>query len=241
MTASIRLPARLSLLGGFRLTVGGSAVGLPIHAQRVLAFLALGQPNRPAARRAALAERLWADASVERSQASLRTALWRIRQAGEHLVVASRETIQLGDAVAVDVRESMGQAARLLADDRDLRAGDTDVSRLSGELLPGWEEDWLQLERERIRQVHIHALEALAHRLRRLGRHLEAIEAAYAAIAEEPLRESAHAALIDAYLTEGNRAQAQSHLDRFADLLWAELGIKPAIDLRVRELTARSR
>ena len=203
--------------------------------------MSLGQPGRPAHSRTTAAERLWADVSVERSQARLRTALWRIRQAGEHLVLASRETIQLGADVAVDVRESMAQAGRLLAGDQELRPRDAEVTRLTGELLPGWEDDWLCLERERMRQVQIHGLEALAHRLRKLGRYLEAIEAAYSAIAEEPLRESAHAALIDTYLAEGNVAQAHCRLDRYADLLWSEMGIRPAIDLMTRSPAARSR
>jgi DNA-binding SARP family transcriptional activator len=122
----------------------------------------------------------------------------------------------------------------LLADDPDLQPLDADVSTLRGELLPGWDEDWLLLERERIRQVQIHALEALSHRLCRLGQHVEAIEAAYTAIASEPLRESAHAALIDIFLAEENVAQARYHLEQYAALLWTELGIRPSAALTDR-------
>jgi DNA-binding SARP family transcriptional activator len=49
-----------------------------------------------------------------------------------------------------------------------------------------------------------------------------------------PLRESAHAALIDVYLAEGNRAQARHHLHRYAALLWSELGIRPSAKLTYR-------
>jgi Bacterial transcriptional activator domain len=76
------------------------------------------------------------------------------------------------------------------------------------------------------------------HRLRRLGRHWEAIEAAFAAIAEEPLRESAHAALIDTFLAERNVAQARHQLDRYAALLWSELAIKPSVELTNRVAAA---
>jgi DNA-binding SARP family transcriptional activator len=232
-------PTRLCLLGGFNLVVQDAPVDLPIHAQRVLAYLSLVQPTPRGCLRASLADRLWGSAPGERAHASLRTALWRIRQADPQLVRASRETVRLDESVDVDVRRCVAQAGRLLTDDdEDLEPRDTDLSALRGDLLPGWDEDWLLLERERIRQVQIHALEALAHRLRRRGRHLEAIEAAFAAIAEEPLRESAHAALIDIFLAERNVAQARSQLDRYAALLWSELAIKPSVELTNRVAAA---
>ena len=235
MTSQTRQPARrsskLDLLGGFSLVVNGSSVALPIHAQRVLAYLSLVRPVQSPHLRVGLAERLWYEVTTERSQASLRTALWRIRQADPSLVQASRETLRLADAVDVDVRRGIGQAARLLGVEVELRPQDTELGALLGDLLPGWDEDWLLLERERIRQVQVHALEALAYRLRRLGRYAEAIEAAYAAISHEPLRESAHIALIDVFLDEGNAAQAHHQLARYAAMLWSELGIEPSAGL----------
>jgi len=225
---------RLSLLGGFCLVVDGEPVALPIHAQRVLAYLSVVQPSLPAHLRAGVAEQLWDETSAERSHASLRTALWRIRQAHPSLVHASRETLRMNDTVEVDVRRGMAQARRLLAPQGELQPADASLHALQGDLLPGWDEDWLLLERERVRQVQVHALEALANRLRRLGRHAESAEAAYAAISHEPLRESAHAALIDVFLDEGNPAQALSQLKRYAQLLWSELGIRPSPELTGR-------
>lgn len=233
----VRTPPRLSLIGGFSLTVNGSPVTLRTHAQRVLAYLAL-QPAGQAQPRADLADRLWGEVPAERSQASLRTALWRIRQADSRLVRATREAVRLHEAVEVDVRRCVAQASRLIAGDEDLEPHDMDLSAFRGDLLPGWDEDWLLLERERVRQVQIRALEALAHRLRRLGRHVEAIDAAFAAIAEEPLRESAHAALIDVYLAERDVAQARHQLERYAALLWSELAIKPSDELTNRVAAA---
>jgi len=236
-TAHCPTPPSLGLLGGFRLVVDGSDIGLPVHAQRVLAYLAVQSSGpQPGHRRADLAARLWGDVSEERSHASLRTALWRIRRADPRLVRASRATVRLDEQVEVDLHRCVAQATRL-ADgdgDGDLRPQDAMVQTLRGELLPAWEEDWLLLERERIRQIQIHALEALARRLCACGRRLEAIEAAYAAIAAEPLRESAHAALIEVFLAEGNAAQARRQLARYSALLWDELGLRPSAALTAR-------
>jgi DNA-binding SARP family transcriptional activator len=230
-----RRSSTLELLGGFNLAVDGSSVALPIHAQRVLAYLSV-VPVQAMHLRVGLAEQLWSGVTNERSHASLRTALWRIRQAEPTLVQASRVDLRLDDAVDVDVHRSLAQAARLLGAPAELRPQDAELGALLGDLLPGWDEDWLLLERERIRQVQVHALEALAHRLRRLGRYSEAIEAAYAAISHEPLRESAHAALIEVYLDEGNVAQARTQLTRYAAMLRSELRMEPSAGLvdRVR-------
>jgi len=225
---SARHRPQLILLGGFKLIVHGSPVTVPIHAQRVLAYLSVVQPNQPVHPRASLAERLWSDVPANRSHASLRTALWRIRQADTHLVQASRETLRLSDTVDIDVRRGVAQAGRLITGPPDLQPQDVELDTLLGDLLPGWDEDWLLLERERLRQVQVHALETLTHRLRRLGRFAEAVEAAYAAIAHEPLRESAHAALIDVFLAEGNIAQARRQLTRYAGMLWTEMRVAPS-------------
>lgn len=171
---------------------------------------------------------------ADRSHASLRTALWRIRQAGDDVVRASRETVRLDDRVEVDVRRGEAQASRLLGAGGSPGPFDTDLGSLRGDLLPGWQEDWLLLERERVRQVQIHALEAIARHLCAVGRYAEATDAAYAAIAGEPLRESAHAALIDVLIAEGNVAQARDRFRRYADLLWAELAIRPSPGLAER-------
>lgn len=235
------LPLKLRLLGGFDLFVNGAPVTMQIHAQRVLAYLSLAQPAHVAHARTQVAERLWSEVSVQRSHASLRSALWCIRRADERLVHASRSTIRLDASVDVDVRRCVEQAGRLLTDASRLQPRDLEMDCLRGDLLPGWEEDWLLLERERIRLVQIQALEALARRLCLLGRHHAAIDAAFAAMSAEPLRESANAALIDIFLAEHNVALALRQFERYAALLWAELRIKPSAELARRVVAAQGR
>ncbi|WP_207232471.1 AfsR/SARP family transcriptional regulator [Micromonospora kangleipakensis] len=194
----------------------------------MLAFLSLDRIGRPDCARNVLAERLWSEVAAKRAHASLRTALWRIRQAHPELIRAARDRVRLDETVEVDVHRTQAQATRLLSDDPELRPADTQITPLVGDLLPGWDEDWLLLERERIRQLQVHALEALSRRLRKLGRYSQAIDVAFAVIAAEPLRESGHTALIDTYLAEGNVAQAHQQLDWYASLLWRELGLDPS-------------
>ena len=98
----------------------------------------------------------------ERCQASLRTALWRIRQADHTLVHSNRTTVDLDREVRVDLHDTLDQAHRLLSG--DARTVDIDVraESLRADLLPDWDEDWVLVEREQLRQLRLHALEALA-------------------------------------------------------------------------------
>jgi hypothetical protein len=54
------------------------------------------------------------------------------------------------------------------------------------ELLPGWHDEWVIFERERIRQRMLHALEELSRVLLNAGRYGEVVAAAMEAVAVEP-------------------------------------------------------
>lgn len=226
--------ARLCLLNGFSLFLAEDRVQLPMHAQRVLAFLALARQDGVKTSRDAVVGRLWADSTMEHAHGSLRTALWRIRSAHAGLVSAGRNELALGPDVSVDLQHCRDQAARLLSPEADLLGGDINCSPLTGDLLPAWDEDWLLVERERLRQLQLHALEALAVRLRKLHRYPEAIDAALRAKAIEPLRESVHAILIDVCFDEGNVAAAHSYLRQYRTLLHSELGLQPSPQILAR-------
>ena len=104
---------------------------------------------------------------------------------------------------------------------------------LRGELLPGWYDDWVLLERERIRQLRMHALEHVATRLTAAGRYGDALQVAYAAVGAEPLRESAHRTVVRVHLAEGNLVEALRAYEQFRILLRDDLGIQPS-ELMVR-------
>lgn len=215
---------RLALLGSFGLTVDGDAVTVPPNGQRVLAFLAL---HGPSLLRSYVAGSLWLDSSEERAAGSLRSALWRLNRPGHRLVDAQDERLRLADGVDVDVTSAVAQAHELLEPEGTELPTARQVL-LGGDLLPDWYDDWVAIERERFRQLRVHALEALSVRLTAAERFGEAVEAALAAVNYEPLRESAHRALIRVHLAEGNHAEALAHYRSFRKLLDDELGLEPS-------------
>jgi DNA-binding SARP family transcriptional activator len=103
---------------------------------------------------------------------------------------------------------------------------------LTAGLLPDWEDEWVLVERERLRQLHLHALEALAIRLLAAGRLAEAVHASAATLSAEPLRESAARLLVSAHLAADNTAEARRVYERYRTDLHAELGIEPSARLR---------
>jgi DNA-binding SARP family transcriptional activator len=128
----------------------------------------------------------------------------------------------------VDLHEISELARAVIEGEVDSSTLDFSQLSLQGDLLPDWYEDWIVVERERFRQLRLHALECLCDRLRKEGMFAEAVEAGLAAVASEPLRESSHRVLIAAYLAEGNRGEAIREYRAYRDLVRDELGVDPS-------------
>jgi DNA-binding SARP family transcriptional activator len=166
--------------------------------------------------------------------------LSRLTEVERTLVRVSLHEVALADYVIVDIRDARRLAHRLLGAEATL---DGDVSEraieaLSVELLPDWYDDWAVIEAEEWRQLRLHALDVLAEKLTASGRYADATSAALAAVRAEPLRETAHAILIQVFLAEGNRAEAFSAYERYRALLKDELGLEPTprIQALVRDI-----
>src|SRR5215207_2972089 len=121
-------------------------------------------------------------------------------------------------------------AGQLWFDSTGERAYPGDVAALtvSGDLLPDWYDEWIAVDRERLRQLRVHALEALCERWTAERRFGEALEAGLAAVQVEPLRESAHRALIGMHLAEGNVVEAVRQYETCKRLMARELGVRPS-------------
>lgn len=220
--APVRL--RLCLLGGFQLSDGGRRLNVPLGVGRLLAFLALH--DGPVSRSHA-AGTLWPDTPDERAHANLRSGLWRIRRAGWAIIDATGSDLRLAPSLRTDVHELIAAARRLLRSS-SCQEADLDLLHPSAELLPGWYEDWVLVERERLRQMRLHALEILCERLTARGRLGPAVEAGLAAVTEEPLRESARRVLVTAYIAEGNAGEGIRQYEDYRRLLSDELGLEPS-------------
>jgi DNA-binding SARP family transcriptional activator len=223
----------LHLLASFGVDVDGEDVPLPGSAQRLVAFVALHE--RPVLRPYA-AGTLWLDWPETRAAGNLRSALWRIQRHAPALVSADSHMLRLGRCVRVDLREAETLARAELAGDSRPHQSRDEPEALALDLLPDWYDDWVLLERERFRQLRLRALESRCDRLTAAGRLDEALEAGLLAVSGEPLRESAHRALVRLHLEEGNAAEALRQFRLCRRLLHEQLGLEPSP--RMLELVA---
>ncbi|MDQ0824573.1 DNA-binding SARP family transcriptional activator [Arthrobacter sp. B2I5] len=222
----------LRLLGDFRLRHGESTVELAPRAEHLLAFLAL----RNTVTRTAVSAQLWPDLDEAQARGCLRSTLWRLpRPDDRSLVAAVGDRLYLASSMRVDVTLLRDRLDRWLPG----QAPPVQSGSLSWELLPGWYDDWLVIDRERQHQVRLHALERMSAWYVSAERFDDAIEAALQAIAGDPLRESAHRCLIRVHLAEGNVSEARRQVDRYRALL-VEAGIPTQLSSRMYELMLAS-
>jgi DNA-binding SARP family transcriptional activator len=221
---------RVALLGGFRLLAGDEVLPVAGGAERLLAFVAL---HPQAVGRLLVAGTLWPEVSEGRAYASLRSALARMDRPSRKVLHVTALSLELARGVAVDLRDAQALAHRLLGPDPPAEADHSAaaITSLSLELLPVWYEDWVVREAEDWRQLRLHALEALVDGLIAARRFGDATAAAGAAVRADPLRESAHGALIRVHLAEGNQSEALRTFGRFSRLLQADLGLVPTPQL----------
>jgi len=225
---------RLRLLGCFELSRGSAVAKLPVLAQRLAVLLAVRGESMDRSRAAGI---LWPEVDTPHALANLRTALWRLRSTTFELVEPIGQALRLSSEVSVDLRECEQLARRVLRGDLSRDEALTASAALSWDVLPDWDDEWLVFDRERFRELRLHALERLCDRLTEWGDHAEAVECGLLAIEAEPLRESAHRALMRAHISEGNHAQAMRHLRLLERQLWQELEVEPSqetIDLATR-------
>ncbi len=219
---------RLRLLAGFTFESAGQPVIMPLGQQRLLAFLALRGPSH----RSLVAGTLWPEAPEEHSLASLRTSVWRLNRLVPELLEIRGSALALTETTTVDSNEQELLAIRLLHEHADpAREAAALRSLWPSGLLPGWYDDWVVVERERLSQLRLHALERTAGLLLAEGDLALALQVALEVVHTAPLRETANAALISVYLAEGNISDAIRQYDAYCMLLERELGLQPSARL----------
>lgn len=211
---------RVDLMGGFRLQVDDREIPVPPGAQRVIAYVAL--QDRPV-RRGRLAGSIWLDKTDERAGANLRSVLWRLRRQGADVMELGEGAARLQPGVLVDVHEATAWAWRVIEGQE--RPGDLEHKPPLGQLLADWYDDWVLMERERLHQLSLHALEAVCRSLLDAGRVVRAIDVALAVVSAEPLRESAHRLLVDAHVREGNLSEALRARRAYVAIMRDQLGL----------------
>jgi len=217
----------IELLQQFRVTTGGLPLALGRSGERLVACLAL--EDRSLAREY-IAGVLWPDVSQSRAAANLRQALCLARHRAPGLMCSDGHRLSLAAGVSVDVHAQRRLVEAITSGERTAAAA-AELRLLRGDLLPDWDEPWLEASREELRQLRLISLEAVAAAYLGESRPASALAVALRAAYDEPLRESAHRLVVQAHLDQGNRAAATRHYLRYRSQLWAELQLHPGAGL----------
>lgn len=218
------------LLGRFEVRTDGALVDIPSRpVQSLLAYLILNA--RKSYRRENLAWVLWPDSSERNARNNLRQALWRLRKAmGETYFVADKISIRFNAAadyrLDVDTLQSGGGDNPTL---EDLIAS---VSVYEDRLLPGFYDEWILLEQERLQSLYEDRMQRLSRGLVAQARWREAIQWADHWIAHGAMSEQPYRTLMKAHAGLGDHAGMTLALRRCTDTLRKELGIDPSRETR---------
>ena len=227
----------IRLCGPVMVGVGGRRLdgGLPGRQGRLLfAYLTLNR-NRGCPRDE-LIDVLWPEGPPAAADSALSALLSKLRRALGDGVLTGRGELRLHlDEVRVDIEAS---AAAILEAEAAMEAGDHALAAerarnaLSTDLqtfLPDADGGWAAEQRRELETIRLRALETLAEAgLRQGGRELGAAEqAARAAIAAAPFRESSHRLLMEVHEAAGNPAEALRAFEELRSLLREELGTTP--------------
>ncbi len=211
--------------------IGGSPPARPPSArqQQILAYLLL-HGRRGAVPRQKVSGSLWPESSDEQALTNLRRELHHLRENWprlDALVDAGSRTLawREDDGATVDVLAFEDAAERGLKGDAAALRDAADLYR--GDLLPDSTGEWIDADRERLRQRAkqvLAQLVALLEKERALG---DAIERAQQLLRLDPLDEEAWCSLMRSHARRGERATALHLYQKCAAVLKRELGVQP--------------
>ncbi|MBZ9882826.1 alpha/beta fold hydrolase [Mesorhizobium sp. CA10] len=227
----------LYLLGGFDLAgTGAAAPTLSRKARAMMAYLALqaGQAQS----REKLAALLWSVNGETQARMSLRQAVSAIRKAMREC--GSGRFLTDGASVGLYLDEIDFDVARFetLATGFSPERLEQALAVYRGDLLDGLGvkeepfEDWLRIERERLRTIAIAALDRLVAHYSASNDLSSCARTAARLLAMEPLREDIHRALMRAYAAQGRINLALKQYELCREALERDLGLQPELETR---------
>lgn len=222
---------QVRLLGQFKVEVDRVPIEIPSRpAQSLLAYLILNIGT--AQRRERLAGLFWPDSAEANARSNLRHALWRIRKAlgtdpqtGHDFIISDDLTIAFNpqtdyrlDVTGIEQIDEETSTEMLIEV----------ISLYQGELLPGFYEEWVVLERERLQAGFEYGMQLLLDRLVREQRWPEVLAWGESWIALGQTPEPAYRALMTAHNELGDHSSMVAVYQRCGETLQQELGVEPS-------------
>ncbi|HEX9595589.1 MAG TPA: BTAD domain-containing putative transcriptional regulator [Anaerolineales bacterium] len=227
---------KVRLLGQYDVRLDGQPVEIASRpAQALLAFLILNAGT--AERREKLAALFWPESDEANARSYLRHALWRLRKSLGENEGNDRDFFIAGDInIAFDASANYWLDATALEKKEDeswgIEAYLEAVSVYRGDLLPGFDAEWITLERERLHTIFQRKMQALMDLLEQAGKWSDVLEWGERWIALGRMPEPAFRALMRAYYAQGDLANVASVYQRCVNALRQDLDVEPSEQTR---------
>ena len=236
--ANLPSPIRIELLGAFRVVAGPQVIAR-FYTYKTGALLAyLAYHRHQTATRELLIDLFWQDSAPERGRNNLSFALSSLRSQLEPpgvvagtILIADRHTVRLNvDAVQTDVTEFERALSRVEREGDQAPIGllKEAVTLYRGELLPGYYEEWITAERERLTERYVQTLRRLVRHCLKQKELPLALDYARRAVAALPLREELHREVIQIFLGTGQPSAALEQYRNLEKILKDALGETPS-------------
>jgi DNA-binding SARP family transcriptional activator len=217
------------LLGTFEVTDKDCGIQISGRlAQSLFAYLILN--SGVLHRREKIAAMLWPDTPDIKARDNLRHALWRIRKAFPLTDYLAADDF----SIAFNTSANYWLDAAMLKTSGQCKCADDLISALSvyqGELLPGFYEEWVTLEREYLDSVFEHNMARLMAILQAEHRWLDILDWGERWLAFGGRPEPAYRALMLAHKAEGEMSKVADTYARCVRSL-AEIGLEPSEQTR---------
>ena len=231
-----RAALRIELFGGFRVLADSRPLADPVGArqQELIAFLVLHGRQGPVQRQR-VSGSLWPESTDVQALTNLRRELHHLQRSPKlySLIDVGTRTLAWRDAAssAVDVVGFETAAARGIEGDRTALR---EAARLyTGDLLPDCSGEWIDADRQRLRNRAQQVLSKLVGLLESERAFGEAIEHAQQLLRRDPLDEQAWCVLMRCHARRGERATALHLYQQCTALLRKELGVEPSAQTRL--------
>lgn len=210
---------KLKMIGGWDISRNGRSLSIGRRQQRLIAALAI-HGKCP---RSFLGGLLWPEDTETHAMGSLRATVFTIARRLPGVLLCAGHDLCLGDGMDVDLHKLRAAITAHRPPPGTWFAGYSNA-----QLLPGWYDDWVVTEQDRLRADYIDAAERLAGAALAEHDHYQALHLARLVVEGDPLRESATRILVQTHLEMGNRATALQIMHRYTDSVERELGTTPS-------------
>ena len=224
---------KIFLLGQFRLQCADLLIDLPSRsAQSLLAYLVLnaGMTHR----REKLASLLWPEANEADARGYLRQALWRIRKSLTGEALKGEDFLHVSELSITFLEKSdywldVDQLLKV-AEDQPLEEILESARLYRGELLPGFYDEWIVMERDRLLNAYHRNMNLLLEGLIQAGDWEPVLKWSEDWIRFGYSPEPAFRAMMQAYAGLGNLGMVSATYQRCIKALDRELGLQPSAE-----------